>query len=106
MLLTEVLFNVANPETFNDETNVVLFNVAFPDTFNIPLMIVLFNNVVPLTCNDVFGLVVPIPTLPSPQIRILSVAGVFDVFGLVKNNKSPYSLPDLFVIIHPTSQHV
>jgi hypothetical protein len=61
---------------------------------------------VPLTCNVAFGVVVPIPTLPSLQTRILSVAGIFDVFGLVEIIKSPYSLPDLFVIIHPISQQV
>ncbi len=27
-------FNVVNPDTFNDDINVVLFNVVKPDTFN------------------------------------------------------------------------
>ncbi len=38
------LLNVENPDTFNDETNVVLLNVLKPDTFNDETNVVLFND--------------------------------------------------------------
>ncbi len=46
--------NVVNPDTFNDEINVVSFtNFEYPLIFNVPNMVVLFDNVVnPDTFND------------------------------------------------------
>ena len=54
----ELLFNIVNPDTFNDETGVVLFNVVKtnPETFKVPSIDVsLFNVVNPDTFNIKVG---------------------------------------------------
>ena len=53
-IIVAELFNVVEPDTFNDDTNVVLFdNVVEPDTFNDDVhVVVLFNVVEPDTFND------------------------------------------------------
>jgi hypothetical protein len=44
-----------------------------PDTFNVDDNVVnLFNRVVPETCNNTFGLIIPIPTFSAEVIETLS----------------------------------
>ena len=70
------------PETFNDDHIVVL----------------LFNNVVPLTCNDVSGVVVPIPTLPvyNKDILGLNVVVPVIVYRVLFITQLPISYLKLF----------
>ena len=72
-----VLFdNVVNPETFNEDFNVISFKLELPLTFNIPFIKVLFDNVViPETFNEdlnvaSFKLALPL-TFNIPLIEVL-----------------------------------
>ena len=97
-----VLFNVVNPETFNDDNNVtLLLNVVKPDTFNSDNNVVLlFNLVKPETFNDDNNVVLLFNVVnPETFIDDTNVTLLFNVLNpLTFNDDNNATLPFITIL--------